>query len=157
MNIITNSLVSKISNLLKKEFIRFAIVGVLATAIQYGVYLLFLRIVPESNYQVNIALSIGYGVSFVCNFILTSVFTFRSKANAKKTIGFIMSHAINFGLQNGLIRFFMWLSLPSIAVHVASYEWLVKPEEYALIFVLIIAVPVNFLLVRFAFKSKWTQ
>ncbi len=148
---------SKISKFLKKEFVRFAIVGVLATAIQYAVYLFFLQLVPESKYQVNIALSIGYVVSFVFNFILTSVFTFKSKANIKKTAGFVMSHAINFGLQNGLIRFFMWLSLPEILLRLGSFERLVLPQEYALIFVFAIAIPVNFLLVRFAFKSKWTQ
>ncbi|MCL2328758.1 MAG: GtrA family protein [Bacteroidetes bacterium] len=149
---------SKISNLIQKEFIRFAIVGVVATGIQYGVYLLFLQIIPENTaYQANIALNIGYVVSFVFNFILTSIFTFKSKANVKKTVGFVMSHAINLGLQNVLLKFFLWLSLPEILVRIGTYERLVIPKEYALIFVFAIAIPVNFLLVRFAFKSKWTQ
>jgi len=149
---------SKISHLIQKEFIRFAIVGVVATAIQYGVYLLFLQIIPEHiAYQENIALNIGYGISFIFNFILTSIFTFKSKANVKKTVGFVMSHAINLGLQNVLLKFFLWLPLPEISLSIGTYQRLVLPKEYALIFVFAIAIPVNFLLVRFAFKSKWTQ
>lgn len=149
---------SRLLALVQKEFIRFAIVGVLATAIQYATYLLFLRIIPsETAFQENIALNIGYGVSFVFNFILSSVFTFKSKANVKKTVGFVASHAINLGLQNALLKFFLWLSLPEILLHIGTHELLLLPKEYAFAFVIIIAVPINFLLVRFAFKSKWTQ
>ena len=149
---------SKISRLISKEFIRFAIVGVAATGIHYGVYLLFLQIIPQAvSHQENIAYSIGYVVSFVFNFILTSVFTFKTKANVKKSIGFVMSHAINFGLHNGLLKFYLWLSLPDFLLTLKSRELLITPIEYAPILVFAIAVPINFLLVRFVFKSKWTQ
>ncbi|MDR1761396.1 MAG: GtrA family protein [Bacteroidales bacterium] len=149
---------SKISHLISKEFIRFAIVGVVATGIHYGVYLLLLQVIQHDTlYRETVAYSIGYVVSFVFNFILTNVFTFKTKANVKKTIGFAMSHAINYGLHIMLLNFFLWLSLPQFTVVFKTYELLVTPVEYAPILVYAIAVPVNFLLVRFVFKSKWTQ
>ncbi|MDR2962962.1 MAG: GtrA family protein [Bacteroidales bacterium] len=149
---------SAISGLLKKEFIRFAVVGVLATAIHYGVYLLFLRILSANmSYHENIAYSIGYIVSFVFNFFLTSIFTFKTKANVKKSIGFVLCHLINFGIHNGLLKLYLWLSLPSFTLAFRSHELLVTPTEYAPFLVFAIAVPINFLLVRLVFKSNYTQ
>ena len=119
------------------EFFRFAIVGVVATGIHYGTYLVLLNFLNPT-----IAFTIGYIVSFCFNFILTNIFTFKTKPNAKKGIGFITSHAINYGLQIVLLNLFLWLSLH---------------EKFAPILVFAIVVPVNFLLIRFVFKSKWTQ
>lgn len=61
------------------EFIRFGIVGILATAIHYGIYIVLNYIMPSW-----IAYSLGYGLSFLCNFYLSSVFTFKSKTSVKK-------------------------------------------------------------------------
>ncbi len=117
------------------EFIRFAGVGIIATGIHYGVYLILLHfLIP------NIAYTIGYAVSFCVNFILTNLFTFKTQPNVKRGIGFMASHAINYGLHMGLLNLFIYLSIP---------------EKYAPIPVYMIAIPVNFLLVRFVFKSKW--
>ncbi len=70
-----------------QEIIRFCIVGVLATGIHYGIYLLLNRFI-----LVWLAYTIGYVISFICNFYLTSIFTFKSKATIKKGIGFIFCH-----------------------------------------------------------------
>ena len=118
------------------EFIRFAIVGIIATAIHYGLYLLLLQWI-----NVNIAYTIGYLFSFCCNFVLTNFFTFKTKPNAKKGIGFILSHFINYGLHILLLNLFIYAGII---------------DKYAPILVYIIVVPVNFLLVRFVFKSKYT-
>ena len=74
-----------ILNFLKKlpEFIRFAIVGVIATALHYGLYLLLQTII-----HVNIAYTLGYMLSFIANFYLTAYFTFGSTPSWKKAIGF---------------------------------------------------------------------
>lgn len=115
------------------EFIRFGIVGVLATGIHYGIYILL-------NYAMIqwLAYSIGYGVSFLCNFYLSSVFTFRSKASIKKGIGFGISHLINYLLHIVLLTIFLKLGFS---------------DEFAPIPVFLIVIPINFLLVRFVFKS----
>ncbi|MDN0071330.1 GtrA family protein [Bacteroides caecigallinarum] len=115
------------------EFIRFGIVGVLATGIHYGIYILL-------NYAMIqwLAYSIGYGVSFLCNFYLSSVFTFRSKVSIKKGIGFGISHLINYLLHIVLLTIFLKLGFS---------------DEFAPIPVFLIVIPINFLLVRFVFKS----
>ena len=56
---------------LVKEFIRFGVVGVLATALHYGIYYFL-----QSFINVNVAYTTGYVISFIVNFYLTSYFTF---------------------------------------------------------------------------------
>jgi putative flippase GtrA len=118
--------------ILNFEFLRFGIVGIIATAIHYGIYYLLLSVL-----NVNVAYTIGYVVSLCCNFYLTSRFTFRSKATVKKGVGFGLSHAINFALHMILLNVFLYLGLS---------------EAWAPIPVYCICIPVNFLLVKFAFN-----
>lgn len=115
------------------EFIRFGIVGVLATGIHYGIYILLNYVMIQW-----LAYSIGYGISFLCNFYLSSVFTFKSKASIKKGIGFSISHLINYLLHIVLLTIFLKLGFS---------------DEFAPIPVFLIVIPINFLLVRFVFKS----
>lgn len=116
------------------QLVRFVIVGVIATAIHYGIYLLLLHFFPESE---SIVYSIGYIVSFVCNFALTCLFTFRKKASTKRGVGFGLAHLVNYGLHIVLLNLFLWMGISN---------------KLAPIPVFCIAVPVNFLLVRFVFK-----
>lgn len=101
--------------------------GVLATVVHYGLYLL---LKPFIN--VSVAYTIGYIVSFVGNFILTNVYTFKTKATTKKGVGFAICHVINYLLHIGFLNLFIWLGVPS---------------SLAPILVYCIVVPVNFLLV----------
>lgn len=116
------------------EIFRFVLVGILATLIHYAIYLILNLFIITW-----IAYSIGYLISFLFNFYLSSIFTFKSKATIKKGIGFGISHAINYGLHIILLSVFIKIGVP---------------ENYAPIPVYMIAIPVNFLLVRFVFKSK---
>ena len=117
-----------------KEFIRFGIVGCVATIIHYAIYLLL-------NLWLNttIAYSIGYFVSFIGNFYFSNRYTFRTKPSFKKSLGFGLSHIINYLLQVGLLYAFITLGMK---------------EQYAPIPVYAIAVPVNFFLVRYALKCS---
>lgn len=117
-----------------REIIRFCIVGTLATGIHYGIYLLLKQFI-----LVWLAYSIGYAISFVFNFYLTSVFTFKEKATVRKGIGFIFSHLVNYILHILFLSLFIWMGVA---------------EDYAPILVYMIVIPINFLLVRFVFKSK---
>ena len=114
------------------EAIRFVIVGVTATAIQYGVYLLCLKSMGAAA-----AITIGYAVSFVFNFFATTYFTFRVKASTRRGAGFALSHIVNYLLQTATLTLF-------IAVGV-SKPWAPVP-------MFAICVPVNFVLVRFFMK-----
>ena len=114
------------------EVIRFAIVGGVATLIQYGVYLVMLH--WTSTWIAN---TIAYIVSFLFNFWGSTRFTFRVKANAKRGAGFAVSHIVNYIMQMATLTLFIWVGVP---------------KQFAPIPMFVICVPANFLLVRFFLK-----
>ena len=70
------------------EIVRFIIVGSLASAIQYGTYLLMICWL-----QPLIANTIAYLVSFTFNYIASTRYTFRVKSTTKRGLGFV-SHML---------------------------------------------------------------
>ena len=127
-----DGLLTVIKTVLSYEFVRFVIVGLIATAVHYGIYRLLDLIIPA-----NPAYAAGYIISFLLNFFLTARFTFKKKATVNKGLGFGLSHLVNFSLHMGLLNLFLWLGLS---------------EALAPIPVYCICIPVNFLLVRFVFS-----
>lgn len=124
---------SAVKTIFAQEFVRFVIVGLIATAIHYGVYRLLDLIVPA-----NPAYAAGYVISFLFNFFLSARFTFKKKATVKNGLGFGLSHLVNFSLHMILLNVFLFLGLS---------------EALAPIPVYCICIPVNFLLVRFVFNK----
>ncbi len=122
----------KTYNLLNSEFIRFVAVGIVATATHYCVYLLF-----KEFLSVNLSYALGYGVSFLLNYVLSARFTFRSKTSIAKLLGFAASHAVNFALHIYLLNLYLSMGLSETIAPIPVYA---------------IAIPVNFILVRFVFK-----
>lgn len=117
------------------EIVRFGMVGGVATLLQYGIYVVFVNAVGLTAV---VSAIISYAISFIYNFIASNFFTFHTKPNAKKGIGFALSHLINLGLQTGLVAIFNKIIGPTLA----------------LIPAMVICIPVNFLLVRFALTNK---
>lgn len=117
------------------EMIRFAVVGCLATALHYGIYWILVN-----HVNANIAYAVGYALSWLANYFMTSFFTFRTLPSLRNGLGFGMAHLVNFLLQMALLNFFI------ICVGVKK-AWAPLPV-YA------ISIPVNFLLVRFVFKRN---
>lgn len=115
------------------EILRFAIVGIAATLIQYGVYWILIQWLAPT-----IAMTIGYAISFAFNFIASTRYTFRVKASAKHGAGFALSHAVNYVLQMAMLNVFIWLGIP---------------KQWAPIPMFGVCVPVNFVLVRFFLKK----
>lgn len=127
-----------LTKLLHTEFIRFCIVGVLATGLHYGIYLLLIYLIhTDGELWTNIAYTIGYALSFCCNLWLTAHFTFHESVNVKRGVGFAVSHAINYGLHIGFLNLFLWLGIP---------------EQWAPLPVYCLVIPINFILVRTVFK-----
>lgn len=118
------------------EFIRFVLVGTFATALHYGLYFLLQRII-----NVNIAYTLGYALSFITNFYLTARFTFGKKPSWGKAFGFGGAHLVNYLLHIVLLNLALWVGIS---------------QTLAPIPVFAIAIPINFLLVRFVFKRKDT-
>lgn len=116
------------------EIVRFIIVGSSAAAIQYSTYLLLICWL-----QPLIANTIAYLVSFIVNYIASTRYTFRVKSTTKRGAGFVFSHIINYLLQSGFLKLFLWLGFS---------------KQIALIPMFAICVPINFLLVRFFLHKK---
>lgn len=125
------------------EVVRFAVVGGVATALQYGLYTLLLQAVPQTwtgakaQLFASVAMTVAYFLSFLFNFYASTRFTFKVKASAKKGAGFAFSHLINYLLQMLLLNFFIFVGVPK--------EWAPLP-------MFCVCVPVNFVLVRFFLK-----
>lgn len=117
-----------------KEAVRFGIVGVAATALHYGIYYLL-----QPYINVNIAYTTGYVLSFIANFYLTSYFTFGTKPSWRKLMGMGGAHIVNYLLHMALLNLFLFMGI--------TKTWAPVP-------VFAIAIPINFLLVRFVFKHK---
>ena len=116
------------------EVIRFGIVGGLATVLQYVIYLAMMG----DHSLATTANTIAYIVSFIFNFIASTRYTFKVKANAKRGAGFTLSHIVNYSMQTLCLNLFVGLGLA---------------KQLAMIPTLCICIPVNFLLVRFFLKK----
>jgi len=123
----------KIDKSMLHEAMRFAIVGVVATALHYGIYLALQLLIGAS-----IAFAVGYFMSFLFNYILSARFTFKKSTSVRNGVGFLLAHGFNFILQFALLHFFLWVGVGKPLAPLPVY---------------CIAVPVNFLLVRFVFKK----
>ena len=146
------------------EFARFFVVGVGATLLHLLVYWLVNAIfnITEANpLALNVSYLVGYGVSFIANYIVSLKWTFKTQGSVSKGLGFAFSHAINAGMHVGLLNVFSWLGAGSVIVAVIQWvaPWLTellpilsKPEAMLPLPVYVIVVPVNFLLVRFFLK-----
>ncbi len=132
-------MIEYIKKIIKKykleEFIKFVIVGILATGISYLVYVIFIQFLDK-----NIAYTIGYVISFCFNLLASHLFTFKTKVNVNNSVRFGIAHLTNYTIQIGLLNLLTWLGIE---------------KEYAPIPVYVIAVPVNFFIVRFALKNKY--
>lgn len=116
------------------SFFRFCIVGILATSIHYGVYWLLMHALNAS-----FAYSLGYAVSFMCNFYLTSIFTFQSKATLKKGLGFGIAHFVNYVLHICFLNLFLFWGLSKTSAPIPVF---------------CIVIPINFILVSYVYKRK---
>ena len=114
------------------EMLRFAVVGTISTVLNYVIYWIL-----QHWINVNVAYTIGYVISFLVNYYLSAHFTFKEKTSTKNGLGFGGAHLVNYLLHIVLFNFFLWIGLS---------------RELAPIAVLAIAVPTNFVLVRFVFK-----
>lgn len=125
------------------EFLRFCFVGVLATGIHYGIYLLLIKTISlEGKFWINVAYFVGFIISWLCNFWLTAKITFKTHVSLKRGVGFAVTHGINYLLHVLFLNIFLALGIT---------------EQIAPIPVYCCVVPINFILVRTIFKSNKIQ
>lgn len=121
-----------------RQFVRFCCVGVVAAGIHYAVYYA-VQLIATNSFWLNMAYTVGYVVSLVCNFFMTTYITFRSKASVKRAAGFGGSHLVNY-----LIHIVLFNLLIALNVH----------RLLAPILVLAVAVPTNFMILRWVYGKK---
>ena len=102
-----------------RSAVRFVLVGALGTGLQYGIYYLLLGVFqqhwPEVMILTSLAFTIGFVMEMICNYFLTSFYTFRVRPNWKNAGGFLVGRALNYVIQLILLNCLIWLHM--------SEEW----------------------------------
>ena len=92
---------------------RFVLVGALGTGLQYGIYYLLLMVFqrqwPEVGILTSVAFTAGFIIEMVCNYFLTSFYTFRVRPTGKNAGGFLFGRAINYVIQLLFLNLLIWL------------------------------------------------
>ena len=112
--------------------------GTVAAGIHYGIYYVLLRMGAGHNP----AYASGYIISFICNFIATSYFTFRTGPSWARFVGFAGSHAVNFILHMVLLNAFLWMGMHELIAPIA---------------VMLVAMLVQYTILNFVFRTKDTK
>ena len=102
-----------------RSAVRFVLVGALGTGLQYGIYYMLLGVFqqhwPEVMILTSLAFTIGFVMEMMCNYFLTSFYTFRVRPNWKNAGGFLVGRALNYVIQLILLNCLIWLHM--------SEEW----------------------------------
>jgi putative flippase GtrA len=126
-----------------RSAVRFMLVGALGTGLQYGVYYLLLECFQRQWGDValltSVAFTTGFVVEMICNYFLTSYYTFRVKPSVKSIGGFLMGRALNYVIQLLFLHTMIWL-------HIS--------EEWAGIIAIMLAGVINYFVLLPFFRAK---
>ena len=146
------------------EFARFFVVGVGATLVHLGVYLLLnwvFNLGEHDAWGITATYAVGYLVSFVVNYVVTLRWTFKTQGSVRKGLGFAFSHLVNAFLHLILLNFFRAVgagdALSMLLIWLTPWlvDWLPvlgRPESLLPLPVYVIVVPLNFIMVRYFVK-----
>jgi putative flippase GtrA len=98
--------------LYESPFVRFAVVGGVATAVNYAVYVVLVRCFDDL--WPALAYFCAFCVSIVCNFLLSSYFTFRVRPSARRAVRFLTAHLINLVNELVLLEIWLWAGVPKL-------------------------------------------
>ena len=98
-----------------RSAVRFALVGAFGTGLQYGIYYflleLFQRQWPEISVLTSVAFTIGFIVEMICNYFLTSFYTFRTRPSWKNAGGFLFGRGVNYIIQMIFLNALIWFHI----------------------------------------------
>lgn len=130
---------------MKRQAVRFTVVGLSGTAVQYawyyGLLQLFAYLWPEVE-LVNTAFTLGYILEMISNYLLTSYYTFGQRPGWKNLGGFATARGVNYVLQIALLHICLWLGMTNEVAGIVS---------------IVIAGVINFFVTRIFFKEKHKQ
>mgnify|MGYP003408739632 FL=1 len=126
-----------------RSAVRFVLVGALGTGIQYGIYYLLLDIFQrhwqDLGILTSVAFTAGFIIEMICNYFITSFYTFKLRPSWKNAGGFLFGRAINYVLQMLLLNVLIWL-------HIS--------EEYSGILAIMLAGVINYFVLLPFYKDK---
>ena len=126
-----------------RSAVRFVLVGAFGTGLQYGIYYLLLNFFqkqwPEVGILTSLAFTIGFVMEMICNYFLTSFYTFKVRPNWKNAGGFLFGRAINYVIQMLLLNALIWLHMS---------------EEFAGILAIALAGVINYFILLPFYKDK---
>lgn len=126
-----------------RSAVRFVLVGALGTGIQYGIYYLLLDIFQrhwqDLGILTSVAFTAGFIIEMICNYFITSFYTFKMRPSWKNAGGFLIGRAINYVLQLLLLNLLIWLHLS---------------EEYSGILAIMLAGVINYFVLLPFYKDK---
>ena len=126
-----------------RSAVRFVLVGAFGTGLQYGIYYLLLNFFqkqwPEVGILTSLAFTIGFVIEMICNYFLTSCYTFKVRPNWKNAGGFLFGRAINYVIQMLLLNALIWLHMS---------------EEFAGILAIALAGIINYFILLPFYKDK---
>ena len=146
------------------EFARFFVVGVGATLLHLGVYMLLnwcFGLSDRDALGITLTYAVAYAVSFVANYIVSLRWTFKTQGSVSRGLGFAFSHLVNAGLHLLLLNFFRAIGAGDALSMLLIWllPWLVdwfpvlgRPESLLPLPVYVIVVPLNFVMVRYFLK-----
>ena len=113
---------------------KFGIVGTIAMIIHYSLYYVLMNII-----EVNIAFTVGYFISFLCNYLLTSYYTFGISPSICSFFRFGVSHLTNYLIQISVLNAVLYIGVPAVWTPIPVYA---------------ISIPISFILVKAAILWK---
>jgi putative flippase GtrA len=126
-----------------RSAVRFVLVGAFGTGLQYGIYYLLLNLFqqqwPDVGILTSLAFTIGFVMEMICNYFLTSFYTFKVRPNWKNAGGFLFGRAINYVIQMLLLNALIWLHMS---------------EEFAGILAIALAGIINYFILLPFYKDK---
>lgn len=126
-----------------RSAVRFVLVGAFGTGLQYGVYYLLLGFFQRQWGDVailtSVAFTTGFVVEMICNYFLTSYYTFRVAPSLKNIGGFLVGRSLNYVIQLLFLHILIWL-------HIS--------EEWAGIIAILLAGVINYFVLLPFFRAK---
>jgi putative flippase GtrA len=102
-----------------RSAVRFVLVGAIGTGVQYGIYYLLLGVFQNqgelTNIKISLAFTTGFVIEMICNYLMTSYYTFKKRPSLKNASGFILGRTLNYFIQMLFLHILMWLHM--------STEW----------------------------------
>jgi putative flippase GtrA len=126
-----------------RSAVRFTLVGAFGTGVQYGFDYLLLEVFqshwPNVDILTSVAFTAGFLIEMICNYFLTSFYTFKMRPTWKNAGGFLLGRTVNYFIQLLFLNVLIWLHLS---------------EEMSGILAIMLAGVINYFVLRPFYKDK---